>query len=202
MQSAFRGFLLTSDTNFLSNYDEGSENVPDLYNQQKQLVDNDTQIALLDSIYLLHNQWRQYADSLIEAKKRDIAVPANPTYKFLFETQLKKMVGKKINDDISAKFLVFDRTEYRLRSTHSGNLINSIRRTQTFSFIFLTLTIVIGVGSTFYILRLISKRIRTMVSLAENISRGDFTTLNDTKNDELTRLSTALNIMSGKLSKN
>jgi len=201
MQSAFRGFLLTSDTNFLFSYNEGHENVPDLFNQQKKLVETKTQTDLLDSIYLLHNQWREYADSLIEAKKKDIAIPRSSTYEYLFETRLKKMVGKKINDDISAKFQVFDRTEYRLRSTHSKNLIASIKRTQTFSFIFLAFTIGIGIVSTFYIVRLISKRIRTMVSLAENISRGDFTTVNDTKNDELTRLSMALNVMSGRLSK-
>jgi signal transduction histidine kinase len=41
-----------------------------------------------------------------------------------------------------------------------------------------------------------------MVRLAENISTGQFTVVNDTKNDELTGLSRSLNIMSGKLSKN
>jgi light-regulated signal transduction histidine kinase (bacteriophytochrome) len=111
------------------------------------------------------------------------------------------MVGKNLNDEITAKFQVFDRTEYRLRSVHGSKLISSIERTQTFSFIFLTLTIVIGIGSTGYIVTLISKRIRTMVSLAENISKGEFSRVEDTKNDELTRLSTALNIMSSKLKK-
>lgn len=41
-----------------------------------------------------------------------------------------------------------------------------------------------------------------MVRLSENISRGEFVTVKDTTNDELTRLSDSLNIMSGKLQKN
>ncbi len=41
-----------------------------------------------------------------------------------------------------------------------------------------------------------------MVNLSESISRGEFVTVKDTKNDELTRLTDSLNIMSGKLQKN
>lgn len=41
-----------------------------------------------------------------------------------------------------------------------------------------------------------------MVHLAEDISKGQFTVVNDTRNDELTGLSRSLNIMSDKLSKN
>jgi light-regulated signal transduction histidine kinase (bacteriophytochrome) len=41
-----------------------------------------------------------------------------------------------------------------------------------------------------------------MVLLAENISKGNFTIVKDTRNDELTALATSLNTMSGKLDKN
>ncbi len=41
-----------------------------------------------------------------------------------------------------------------------------------------------------------------MVKLAENISSGDFSIVKDNRNDELTSLSSSLNIMSDKLSKN
>ena len=48
----------------------------------------------------------------------------------------------------------------------------------------------------------ISRRIKSLVSLAENISQGNFTSINDDKNDELSGLSLSLDTMSGKLSKN
>lgn len=204
MQSAFRGFLLTEDTNFLENYDIGINTVPALFTEQKELIkENKEQSSILDSIYGLHWQWVDYANSLIEARKKIATSESSyAMYNRLFESKLKQQAGKKINDDITGKFLDFDRNEYGLRSIHGRKLISSIERTHTFSFIFLTLTIIVGIGSTLYIVSLISKRIKTMVHLAENISRGEFATVNDTRNDELTRLTTALNIMSGKLNKN
>ncbi|HKZ68292.1 MAG TPA: ATP-binding protein, partial [Chitinophagaceae bacterium] len=150
-----------------------------------------------------HAKWIVYANSLINERKKSSASESSyETYDRLFEDKLKKQVGKKINDDITRKFVDFDKNEYELRNIRGSKLILSINRTHTFSFIFLTLTIIVGVGSTIYIVSLISKRIKTMVLLAESISKGEFTTINDTRNDELTRLSTALNTMSGRLSKN
>jgi signal transduction histidine kinase len=203
MQSGFRGFLLTSDTNFLDKYDLGLQNVPGFFDRQRELVkENESQLSIVENIYDLHVQWLDYSDSLINARKKLTASDTYfETYNQLFETTLKRMIGKKLNDDITAKFLVFDRSEYQLRSVRSERLIASIERTHTFSFIFLTLTVIIGVGSTIYIVSLISRRIKTMVNMAEGISKGDFTTVKDVRNDELTRLSSALNSMSGRLSK-
>jgi signal transduction histidine kinase len=79
--------------------------------------------------------------------------------------------------------------------------MSSIENTHTISLIFLTLTISVGICSTIYIVRLITKRIASMVRLAENISKGQFTIVNDKQNDELTGLSRSLNIMSVKLDK-
>lgn len=204
MQSAFRGYLLTEDTNFLENYDSGINNVPALFTEQKDIVkENEGQSSTLDSIYSLHVEWVKYANSLIDARKKIATSESSyQMYKMLFENKLKQQVGKKINDDITIKFLGFDRSEYRLRSSHADKLNSSIDHTRTFSFIFLALTVIIGVCSTIYIVSLISKRIKTMVHLAESISRGEFTTVKDNRNDELTRLSTSLNVMSGKLRKN
>lgn len=200
MQSAFRGYLLTADTNFLDNYAAGKKSVPLLFAEQKKII-NKSQETDLDTIYALHRTWLSYADSLITAKKYNIANAQSPTYQRLFETKLKRMVGKHLNDEITARFQVFDRTEYQVRSSHGRKLLASIERTRMYSFIFLTLTIVTGIGGTIYIVTLISRRIGKMVSLAENISKGEFTRVSDNRNDELTRLSTALNVMSAKLSK-
>ena len=38
MQSAFRGFLLTEDTAFLSNYENGRKIIPALFEDQKDLI--------------------------------------------------------------------------------------------------------------------------------------------------------------------
>ena len=118
------------------------------------------------------------------------------------KTQLKTQTGKKINDQITKKFSEFDKTEYRVGNLHSNNLIKSIRRTHIYSLTFFALTIIIGIATTAYIVSLIATRIKTMVRLADSISKGEFKRLHDRKNDELTALSNSLNIMSDNLRKN
>lgn len=197
MQSTFRGYLLTSDTTFLESYYIGKNEIPALLARQKKLVkSNATQRAILDSIALLHNKWVEYSQGLITARENK-----SETYNILFETKVRKQFGKLLNDEITTKFVRFDKIEYRLRNKRSALLQTLINRTHTVSLIFLTLTIIIGFTSTVYIVRLISKRIQMMVRLAKNISRGNFSVVRDTSNDELTSLSTSLNIMSGTLSK-
>jgi len=199
MQSGFRGYLLTNDISFLEPYYSGLKYVPGLIEEQMSIIkQNSSQGSILDSIKALHLLWIDYADSLIQSKKL-MSAGTQKKYNDLFESKLKNQVGKKINDRIALKFAAFDKSEYKIRDAHAEGLISSINRTHTFSFIFITLTILVGAISTFYIVTLISKRIKSMVRLAENISRGEFSTVNDNRNDELTGLSRSLNTMSDKL---
>lgn len=202
MQSGFRGFLLTSDTAFLEHYYHGIKTVPGLIDEQKNFIkQNKSQSSLLDSIYTMHKAWIMYANELIQAKKQITAESQN-LYNKLFENKLKNKVGKKMNDKITSQFYMFDRNEYKIRNTHAIELISSIKRTHAFSLIFITLTILVGATSAIYIIILISKRIKSMVGLAKNISQGEFTIVKDNRNDELTGLSRSLNIMSEKLRRN
>ena len=203
MQSGFRGYLLTDDTSFLDLYYEGLKVVPGYLGEQRDLIKGNTkQSAILDSIQALHQQWIGYAGSLIDSRKKSpLPFPSNDVYNELFENTLKKQVGKNLNDAITAKFNEFDKSEYEARNTHNSMLIASISQTHNFSFIFISLTVLIGAASAIFIVILISKRIISMVRLAEKISNGEFAIINDTRNDELTGLSRSLNIMSDKLSK-
>jgi signal transduction histidine kinase len=202
MQSAHRGYLLTDDTTFLEPYYRSLKTIPSLFNEEKILIRNTkSQLAKLDSISVLHNEWTKYANALIAAKKsRNISLPNN--YEELFETQFKTQYGKKINDKISQKFKEFDRHEYKVRGWRREILNASIKQTQFYSFGFILLTILIGLVSTLYIIRIISERIDAMVQLADNISKGTFVKVVDDKNDELSSLSKSLNLMSVTLSKN
>jgi len=198
MQSAFRGYLLTNDETFLDSYYKGLKKVPVLLKEQERLIGNETkQRSLLDSINVLHKNWLVYSEKLIKSQRE---VP--DSYKNLFENSLKKYVGKKINDAIANLFSKFDKIEYKRRKHHTDMLLSSLRNARAFSFMFFAMTIIVGVLSTIFIMYITKKRITAMVSLAENISKGNFTVLEDTRNDELTALSTSLNRMSGKLDKN
>lgn len=200
MQSSLRGYLLTEDSAFLSDYFKGLKTVPPLINTVKSLVSGSKkQIQILDSIESLHFSWLSYAKELIARKHPGVS---EADYLDLFEGQLKKQVGKKLNDQIAKKFAEFDKIEYDIRDLHKNNLAKSIKRTHIYSLGFLLLTIVVGLSTTFYIVSLISNRIKKMVNLADSISKGNFITVNDNQKDELTSLSNSLNIMSGSLHKN
>jgi len=198
MQSSFRGYLLTDDATFLHSYYKGIESVPEYLKAQKKLVrDNPVQQTLLDSISSIHAQWVAYSSQLIESRLSS----QSGSYQQLFESRLKKRVGKNLNDKITVKFARFDKIEYTTRRHHSLKLLASIRNTHNISLIFLTLTVITGICSSIYIVLLITRRIASMVRLAEAISSGQFSSVKDTRNDELTGLSTSLNLMSRNLSK-
>lgn len=205
MQSAFRGYLLTNDSSFLNIYSEQKTRIPAEFNTLQKIIEEnkETQKKLLDSINWMHQAWILYADSLVESRKQSsISESSRQLYNRLFENKLRKKIGKNLNDEITRKFARFDRIEYRLRNTRSDLLLSSIASTHTYSFAFLSLTIILGVFSMVYIVRLISKRISSMVRQADSITHGDFSIVKDTHQDELTALSASMNIMSRKLSEN
>lgn len=204
MQSGFRGFLLTNNENFLQPYYEGSKVVNGLFEEEKILISNSkSQLAKLDSIYALHKEWIIYANSLISAKKKTLDEPSSYSSEYLdlFENKLQKEVGKKINDEISFKFKEFERHEYQIRQERRERLNASIVNTKKVSYLLAIVTLTVGLISAVFITHSISKRISSMVSLAEGISKGRFDTIQDSGKDELTNLSKSLNVMSEKLNK-
>jgi signal transduction histidine kinase len=203
MQSAFRGFLLTEDESFLDSYEKRKKQIPNIIEEEKKLLKNSSQKEKLDSIVRLHKQWVQYSSSLISAKRRSGESPLKrEEYLTLFNEKLRKNFGKNLNDQISAKFNQMNAYEYKVRQNRREMLMDSIQRTRIISLSFILLTIVICVVSSIYVVGLITKRINSMVKLAEKIAQGEFVEVDDKKEDELSSLSISLNIMSENLKKN
>jgi|SRR6185312_10923789 len=203
IHNAFRGFLLTGDETFLEPYNTGLNTIPTLVNQGHILTGSPDQDRRLDSILVFHKLWINYGNLLIAAKRKAIHDPRFlPEYQRLFETQFKKRVAKSYSDEIASLLRTFDKSEYKIREGRRQALAASIRQTETASIFFSVLIIIVGIASAIFIVLKISERIDSMVKLAENISRGDFTKVNDNKRDELSSLSISLNRMSEKLSRN
>jgi signal transduction histidine kinase len=200
MQSAFRGYLLTANENFLTSFNTGIIAAPVIFKEQKKLLANSpSKLEKLKAIEVLHIRWIDYSNQLIAAKKNE---QTSEEYRFLFENKLQKEFGQKLNNEISILFKAFDKDEYRLREERRKNLAESIRNTQAISLILMFIVAGIGLAGAVYITQLISKRIFTMVTLADRISKGDFEIIHDRADDELTQLSISLNIMSSALQKN
>jgi signal transduction histidine kinase len=201
MQSAFRGFLLTNDEHFLVPFNSGINTIYKQINTEKVLTSAvPLQLKKLNAIDSLHNLWINYANKLIEAKRKSsVNAAANKVYQGLVKNQFRGQIGKNYNDQIAAIFLSFNEFEYKIREDRRMVLARSIKSTERSSLIFSFLLITVGSILAVFIVRKISERIRTMVKLADSISKGNFTTVEDDKNDELSSLSKSLNEMSLKL---
>ena len=201
MQSGFRGFLLTGQESFLESYYEGIHRVPPLMKEQRLLLTSEKQKEILDSVKILNQKWVNYADGLISTRK-DTFPEAGRKYKELFETKLRKEIGKKLNDAIKLFFLSFDNNEYQIRQERREALQKSLSDTRIITMTLTITSILLAIVSSFYFIRTITMRISKMVVLAENISNGNFKTVEDQKKDELNKLSVSLNKMSLTLEKN
>jgi signal transduction histidine kinase len=203
MQSAFRGYLLTGDSGFLTAYYDDLKAIPVGAGQMRQLVSQPPQLGVLDSILFLHSRWVGYANDLIAARKMNNAgADAAEKFNTLIKGQMINGIGQEYDRRISLLFRSLDGEEYRQRSLRRQELADSIRRTDRYSLIFSILLILIGLAIALFLVRRISRRIRSLVKLAESISRGDFGQFRDDKRDELTSLSVSLNVMSERLSRN
>ncbi len=201
MQSGYRGFLLTSQDAFLEPYNEALHDIPPLINELDTLITNADQSRRLDTIVNLHHTWVKYANSLITTK-RDTLPEASARYKELFEQKVKTYVGKILNDRIRLQFIEFDEYEYRVRLERREMLEKSINTTRNLNLALTCFFIFLALVSSFYITRIITRRISKMVDVAEEISKGNFNVIEDDQNDELKRLSESLNTMSQTLDKN
>jgi len=204
MQNALRGYLLKNDARFLSKYNACLKTIPFIISQQNQLLDvQSSQRRKLDSIQALHHLWLIDAGRIIAAKQKSVASTSfNANYQALFASYFKRNKGSSYNEQIDSIFRAFNQHEYEVRNLRRSALADSITQTKHFSILFSAVMILAGSGIAVYLVKRISRRIDSMVILAENISNGDFTQVKDDKKDELSSLSVSLNTMSAKLSRN
>ncbi len=201
MQSGYRGYLLTGQEAFLEPYNEALQVIPPLFKELRLYVSSERQRGKLDSMELLHGVWVKYATSLITTK-RDTLPEANAKFKTLFEEKVKTYVGKKLNDQIKSLSDRFDGFEYRVRQERRNKLQESIEETEKMNLALTLISVFLALLSSIYLTRIITRRISKMVDIAEEISKGNFTTVDDRQRDELKRLSESLNRMSQTLEKN
>ncbi len=202
MENGFRGYLLTANPNFLTSYTNGAKETPILFEQLRSMLStNDNQLARINEIQKLHNNWvHNYSEKIIAAKNISLINNDSKMYEYLLTNKLSKETGKKIVDEIRRKFDFFNKIENELRQTRNNSIlasVSSIRNSTTYLTVF---SFLIAALCAFYIIRTISKRINNMVVLAEDISKGNFkVNISDKNNDEFTALSMSLNSMAQKL---
>ena len=199
METGMRGFLLTGNEVFLEPYLVARNQLPAMFKELANRVENSSvQKAQLQQIRYTHTRWfTTFAEPLIAQKRNlTLAPAATETANNADEAMEINTKGKQMMDSMRQMFKGFNAIEYRVREARRNRLNNSTDLTWQVSTTLTIISVLLGLGWAFYITRIISRRIMTMVTLAEKISHGNYKIqIKDTSRDELSYLSTSLNRM-------
>ena len=206
METGFRGYLLIGNEAVLGPYYEGERNLLGRFAQLRNaLPDGSPQQERVIRGQYLFQQWASYSHLLIGEKRE--ALRRNPNQTGLDGLEHRNLTtdltGKVLMDQIRVLFTVFDREEAEIRLKQRQRLQDSIRETRILSVSITLLTILLGLLYAAYLVRQFSQRIGGMVVQAQRIAGGDYSTqMQDTANDELTKLSESLNTMTDTINTN
>jgi len=119
METGKRGFLITGKDEFLEPFQNGMAQFNTLLDTEKKLVsDNPAQVAILEKIERLHNEWIQVAAKPAIAKRRE-ANQATVSAESLQE-MLKTGLGKGILDELRG---VLDKMEVSTKQNDLESII-------------------------------------------------------------------------------
>lgn len=202
METGFRGFLLTGRETFLEPFYAGHNDGNGHYTKIRQLEKDPEQLKLLEKIGKLEEHWvEDFAEDVILAKKQSLKDPSKEKeFDKIYNREVIAGKGKAIMDKIRTQFALFDQFELRQKETRTANLQKSLTYTRYFSLGLTLFAIFLGTLIAFLLGRTVRQRLTAMIDLADHISKGDFeVVIEDTKNDEMSRLSKSLNLMAAKL---
>lgn len=199
METGFRGYMLVGNEQTLDVYYQGEREMIGKFTDLRNTVTTaPNQVALIDQTQRLFQQWTSYSHLLIsekrEARRRH---PGQRGLEFLPHARLaENLTGKQIMDNVRDRMKRFDQNEAQTRSLLRKRLDDSIRRAEWLSAGLGLAAMMLGLLWAIYIVRLFARRLNGMLLLAQRMAGGDYSTqIMDTHQDEVSELTTALNVM-------
>jgi signal transduction histidine kinase len=205
LTSGLNGYLFTGETYFLQAYDSAVMENESILRDLAQTPEESAQSLLVKQLTELNQKWIQaYASPLILAKRNELVSDSS-------KKEFTKVYNEKRNDrsftiivkQLNSLIKGFINNEYAVRDVRRATLQNSIETTQTASIGLTSFSIVMGFVIAVFLATNISRRIMTMVAMANNIASGNYEVYTkDRGRDELGRLASSLNYMAKVLSEN
>lgn len=206
MERSLRGYLLSRQSYFLETYNFASHQNSLLLKELFNLIpSNSPQYFNLVEIQKLYNQWLiQFSEPVSRvksnSKKPDNNLTSGNQY---YEYGKAIREEESLNENLQQKFRELLNHEYSNRKKRKSILEKSERNTKVISISLTAFSIVTGFAIALFLARHISTRILKMVSMANNIGKGNYNVyVNDTAKDELSKLTNSLNQMANILSEN
>ncbi len=206
METGFRGYLLIGNEQMLDPYYAGERDLLTRFNQLRdQLGDEPIQRQRLDTTRHYFQQWTAYTHMMVREKRT--AREHNPQQKGLegmaHANLVEGLIGKQVMDAIRHQMMLFDAAETQNRQVQRERLADSITRAQRLAGLITGAGLIMGLLWAVYLVRLLGRRLRSMITLARRLADGDYKTqISDNENDELSELTRALNGMAHTIDQN
>ena len=199
METGFRGYLLIGNEQTLAPYYDGERNLIGQFAQLRGLVTNSpAQVQRLVQAQRLFQQWSSYSHLMVSEKRE--ARRRNPRQSGLDGLDHRRLTegltGKQVMDNIRVQLTAFENSESQTRRQLRQRLDESIQRAKWLSVALAVAALVLGLLWAVYIVRIFATRLKSMLELARRMADGDYTTqIVDTRQDEVSELTAALNVM-------
>ncbi|SHK61539.1 sensor histidine kinase [Hymenobacter psychrotolerans] len=206
METGFRGYMLIGKEEVLEPYHQSERYLLSHFEHLLTTLEpGSAQHARIVRGRALFRDWLDFSHLLVrekrEARRRitDQAGLQGVEHRELAES----LAGKHLMDQIRVLFEAFDREELKLRDKQAVKLQQSIRETRQISIAITLVAILLGLVWASYVIRLIGRRIQSMVTMSARIAAGHYQTqLRETGDDELSELAVSLNQMATTISGN
>lgn len=205
MVNGLRGYLLTGEKSFVEAYDTANIENELLLKEMEGLINDSAQSRMLRHIKYLNDQWtEEYTDPLKQAKmSASISRQHLDTFNMVYKEKFASGHERSIQTALQQQFKEFSASEYAMRDIRKQELAASVTNTNRLSLLLTSASILLGLFIITFVTLKISRRIRVMTNMANNIASGNYNvTINDIGKDELSSLGKALNHMTIELSRN
>jgi signal transduction histidine kinase len=206
METGFRGYLLLGNEQLLEPYYSGERELLSRFNiLRDELTEEPVQRQRLDTTQHRYRQWVTYTHLMISEKRAaHLRDPQQQGLGGMPHASLAEgLAGKQIMDAIRFQMAGFDKAENANRQAQRQRLASSISRAQKLSGLITGLALVFGLLWAVYIVRLLARRLRGMISMARQLAEGNYKTqLVDHEHDEVSELTKALNSMARTIDQN
>ena len=204
MVNGLRGYLLTGEKSFVEAYDTANIENELLLKEMEGLINDSAQSRMLRHIKYLNDQWtEEYTDPLKQAKmSASISRQHLDTFNRVYKEKFASGHERGIQTALQQQFKEFAASEYAMRDIRKQELAASVTNTNRLSLLLTSASILLGLFIITFVTLKISRRIRVMTNMANNIASGNYdVTINDVGKDELSSLGNALNHMTVELSR-
>lgn len=205
MISGLRGYMISGEKYFVQSYDSSVVENDIILKDLSSLITTPAQKELLKEIKTLNDQWvDQYTEPLRDARMLATVNEDNlQQFKKLYRQKLTSGNEKELLALLQQKFKEFSNFEYGIRDERKAILAGSVQRTKNISVILTLSSLVLGLVIVSFLVKRISRRISSMVNMADSIASGNYKTYMEVSgNDELNALAKSLNHMANELASN